>query len=120
MFIEVIIWDLDDEPDGNVQHIEEHGVTVEEAEEILLDPRSGGVELGANGRKNGHGSRRDPEAGDGGAHQPYGRHNQPLLAGPRQAAGNPRRGCGLACDLWRMGLRGSAPLLLPSPARLVS
>ena len=28
-----IIWDMDDEPDGNVQHIAEHGVTVDEVEE---------------------------------------------------------------------------------------
>jgi hypothetical protein len=33
-----IIWDLDDDPDGNVQHIAEHGVTVEEVEEVLRDP----------------------------------------------------------------------------------
>ncbi len=32
-----IIWDLDDDPDGNVQHIAEHDVTVEE---VLRDPRS--------------------------------------------------------------------------------
>lgn len=31
-------WDLEDDPDGNVQHIAEHGVTVEEVEEILSDP----------------------------------------------------------------------------------
>ena len=30
-----IIWDLDDEPDGNVQHCAEHGVTKEEVEEVL-------------------------------------------------------------------------------------
>jgi hypothetical protein len=35
-----IVWDLEDDPDGNVQHILEHGVTVEETEEVLLDPRS--------------------------------------------------------------------------------
>ena len=35
-----IIWDLEDEPDGNVQHLQEHDVTVAEAEEVLLDPRS--------------------------------------------------------------------------------
>jgi hypothetical protein len=35
-----IIWDLDDDPDGNVQHIAEHGVTVEEVEEVLNDPRT--------------------------------------------------------------------------------
>jgi hypothetical protein len=35
-----IIWDLEDYPEGNVQHIAERGITVEEAEEVLLDPRS--------------------------------------------------------------------------------
>lgn len=29
------VWDLDDDPDGNIQHIAEHGVTPEEAEEVL-------------------------------------------------------------------------------------
>jgi uncharacterized DUF497 family protein len=35
-----IIWDLEDDPDGNVQHIAEHGITVEEVEEVLNDPRT--------------------------------------------------------------------------------
>ena len=35
-----IIWDLDDDPDGNVQHIAEHGVTVEEVEDVLHDART--------------------------------------------------------------------------------
>lgn len=35
-----IIWDLEDEPGGNVQHLREHDVTTEEAEEVLLDPQS--------------------------------------------------------------------------------
>jgi hypothetical protein len=35
-----IIWDLEDDPDGNVQHLREHDVTIEEAEEVLLDPQS--------------------------------------------------------------------------------
>jgi uncharacterized DUF497 family protein len=30
-----IIWDLDDDPDGNVQHCTEHGVTKEEVEQVL-------------------------------------------------------------------------------------
>jgi uncharacterized DUF497 family protein len=30
-----IIWDLDDDPDGNVSHCAEHGVSKEEVEEIL-------------------------------------------------------------------------------------
>src|ERR1700722_17073161 len=32
-----IIWDLEADPDGNVQHLREHDVTIEEAEEVLLD-----------------------------------------------------------------------------------
>jgi hypothetical protein len=35
-----IVRDLDDDPDGNVQHIAEHGITVEEVEEGLQDPRT--------------------------------------------------------------------------------
>ena len=35
MQIQRIVWDLDDDPDGNVQHIAEHGVTVEEVENVL-------------------------------------------------------------------------------------
>ena len=34
-----IIWDLADDIDGNVQHLREHDVTIEEAEEVLLDPQ---------------------------------------------------------------------------------
>lgn len=30
-----IIWDLDDEPDGNVQHVAEHDLTKEEVEDVL-------------------------------------------------------------------------------------
>lgn len=37
-----VIWDMDDEPAGNVQHIAEHGVTKEEVEEVLRQPE--GVE----------------------------------------------------------------------------
>jgi hypothetical protein len=33
-----IIWDLEDDPDGNVQHLLDHDVTVDEAEEVLLEP----------------------------------------------------------------------------------
>ena len=30
-----ILWDLDDDPDGNVQHCADHGVTKEEVEEVF-------------------------------------------------------------------------------------
>ncbi len=33
-----IIWDLDDDPDGNVQHCLQHGVTKEEVLEVLQNP----------------------------------------------------------------------------------
>jgi hypothetical protein len=35
-----LVWDLDDDPDGNVQHFAEHGITPEEVEEVLLDAAS--------------------------------------------------------------------------------
>jgi uncharacterized DUF497 family protein len=40
MNIQIIIWDLEDDPFGNVEHIAEHGVTIEEVEEVLLDASS--------------------------------------------------------------------------------
>jgi len=30
-----VFWDLDDDPDGNVQHCAEHGVSKEEVEEVF-------------------------------------------------------------------------------------
>jgi uncharacterized DUF497 family protein len=35
-----IIWDLSDDLKGNVQHIAEHGITLEEVEEVLLNRRN--------------------------------------------------------------------------------
>ena len=35
MAFDSIIWDLDDDPDGNVQHCADHGVTKEEVEEAV-------------------------------------------------------------------------------------
>lgn len=35
MLFDSIIWDLDDDPDGNVQHCGEHGLTKEEVEEVF-------------------------------------------------------------------------------------
>ncbi len=35
MAFESIIWDLDDDPDGNVVHCAEHDVTKEEVEEVF-------------------------------------------------------------------------------------
>jgi len=33
-----IIWDLDNDPEGNVQHCAQHGVTKEEVEEVFENP----------------------------------------------------------------------------------
>ncbi|HEX3552583.1 MAG TPA: hypothetical protein VIA62_05090 [Thermoanaerobaculia bacterium] len=33
--IDTVLWDLDDDPKGNVQHCSDHGVTKEEVEEVL-------------------------------------------------------------------------------------
>jgi uncharacterized DUF497 family protein len=33
-----VIWDLADDREGNVQHIEEHDLTTQEVEEILANP----------------------------------------------------------------------------------
>ena len=38
-----IIWDLDDDPDGNVQHIAEHDLTKEKVEDVLADPEGRGT-----------------------------------------------------------------------------
>ena len=38
MLYRTIIWDLDDDPDGNVRHCAEHGITKEEVEEVLQEP----------------------------------------------------------------------------------
>jgi len=35
---ESILWDRDDDPDGNVQHCAKHGVTKEEVEDVLENP----------------------------------------------------------------------------------
>jgi hypothetical protein len=38
MFDVTVLWDLPDDPDGNIRHIEENGLTVEEVEDVLLNP----------------------------------------------------------------------------------
>ena len=44
------IWDLDQDPEGNIQHIAEHGVTVEEAEEVVRDRYEAAVASRSSGR----------------------------------------------------------------------
>jgi len=38
-----IIWDLDDDPDGNVQHIAANDLTKEKVEDVLADPERRGT-----------------------------------------------------------------------------
>jgi uncharacterized DUF497 family protein len=38
-----ILWDEPDDPDGNVQHIAEHGLTMDDVEEVLSNPTSEGT-----------------------------------------------------------------------------
>jgi uncharacterized DUF497 family protein len=45
-----IIWDVAEDPDGNVQHIAAHGITVEEVEEVLLDRHSEDTTSRSSGR----------------------------------------------------------------------
>jgi len=33
--IQGVLWDMDDDPEGNVRHIAEHGLTKEEIEDVL-------------------------------------------------------------------------------------
>jgi hypothetical protein len=35
MLFDSIIWDLDDDPEGNVQHCAQHGVSTDEVEEVF-------------------------------------------------------------------------------------
>jgi len=35
-----VIWDDDDDPDGNVQHIAQHGLVVEDVEHVIENPTS--------------------------------------------------------------------------------
>ncbi|MHB1038139.1 MAG: hypothetical protein ACYC35_27115 [Pirellulales bacterium] len=35
MRFRAVLWDLDDDPDGNVQHCAEHGIAKEEVEDVL-------------------------------------------------------------------------------------
>jgi hypothetical protein len=44
-----VVWDDDDQPDGNVQHIAEHGLTIEDIEFVLENPTREGAS-GSTGR----------------------------------------------------------------------
>jgi uncharacterized DUF497 family protein len=44
------IWDLEEDPEGNVQHIAEHGVTALETEEVVRDSYEAAVANRRSGR----------------------------------------------------------------------
>jgi hypothetical protein len=46
----IVAWDMDDDPDGNVQHIALNGITVEEVEEVLLNENNPVGESRSSGR----------------------------------------------------------------------
>ena len=46
----LVIWDLEDDPRGNIRHIAEHGVMPEEVEEVLNDWNSRTVYSTSSGR----------------------------------------------------------------------
>ena len=43
MFYNSILWDADDDPDGNIQHIAEHGLDIADVEWVLGAPEIAGV-----------------------------------------------------------------------------
>jgi uncharacterized DUF497 family protein len=45
-----VIWDLEDDPDGNVQHIQEHGISMDEVEEVLYSRQSEDAKSRSSGR----------------------------------------------------------------------
>src|SRR4029077_12601147 len=46
----IVAWDAEDDPGGNVQHIIEHGITMEEVEEVLLNENNPVGESRSSGR----------------------------------------------------------------------
>jgi hypothetical protein len=48
--VESVWWDLDEEPDGNVRHIAEHGLTKDEVEQVLSNPSNPTDQSQSSGR----------------------------------------------------------------------
>jgi uncharacterized DUF497 family protein len=46
----IVAWDMEDDPEGNVKHIAEHGITMEEVEEVLLIESNAVGESRSSGR----------------------------------------------------------------------
>jgi hypothetical protein len=50
VFEPLVIWDLEDDPDGDVAHIAEHGITQDEVEEVVGTPANPTVLSDSSGR----------------------------------------------------------------------
>jgi uncharacterized DUF497 family protein len=46
----IVAWDMEDDPRGNVKHIAEHGISMEEVEEVLLNENNPVGESRSSGR----------------------------------------------------------------------
>ena len=46
----IIAWDMEDDPNGNAQHIAEHGISRDEVEEVLLNENNPVGESRSSGR----------------------------------------------------------------------
>ena len=46
----IVAWDMEDDPKGNVQHVAEHGITMAEVEEVLLNEKNTVGESRSSGR----------------------------------------------------------------------
>ena len=79
-----VIWDDDDRPDGNVQHIAEHGLTIEDVEHVLENPTEEGTS-GSTGRPGCFGYTPGGESGTRKSHQRWGRSPGASAAGDRKA-----------------------------------
>ena len=50
MFEPIVIWDLEEDPDGNIAQIAEHGIDQDEVEEVVGDPANNSVPSNSSGR----------------------------------------------------------------------
>jgi hypothetical protein len=49
VYVARIIWDMEDEPDGNVRHIAENDLTPEEVDSVLMNPKNSTEESRSSG-----------------------------------------------------------------------
>ena len=46
----IVAWDCEEDPQGNVRHIADHGITMDEVEEVLLNENNAVGESRSSGR----------------------------------------------------------------------